>query len=231
MPLLCWVTVYTVVQYNRGDFMDVKPIVITHVWLQTTELKQAIVQWVQKHDILIQKLIEDLAEKMLASGDYTISVDKLHNNAGEDQKSRIITCGLDYELLERIDVAVKTSNPKEDSKFRSRFFNEAIRRYLEPQLIEYGFLKSTVFLSKKQAAKNLKAYRETLGLKPKEFMAKYFEPEGNPMISYPQYSAIERSGTGNVDKLIDRLSLVIGLDKMRFYEPTVEFLKYIEGKC
>ncbi len=210
--------------------MDVKPVVITHIYFQTAELKQAITLWVQKHNMLIQELIENLTEKILASGDYSISVDKIYDDAVKAPSLRMVTCGLDYELLQRIDIAVKTSNPKENTKFRSRFINEAVRRYLEPQLIESGFLETTVFLNREQAAKNLKAYRETLGLKPREFLQKYFEPEGIPIISYPQYSAIERSATGNVDRLIEHLSTVVGLDKARFYRPTVEFSKYIVGE-
>ncbi|OLN25789.1 hypothetical protein [Desulfosporosinus metallidurans] len=206
--------------------MNAKPVVITHIYFQTAELKQAVTLWVQEHNMLIQELIENLAEKILASNDYSISVDKVYDDTVKAPNLRMVTCGLDYELLERIDVAVKLSNPNEDAKFRSRFINEAIRRYLEPQLIESRFLETTVFLNREQAAKNLKAYRETLGLKPKEFLQKYFDT----MISYPQYSLIERSGTGNVDRLIEHLSTVVGLDKMRFYGTTVEFSKYLAEK-
>lgn len=206
--------------------MDAKPVVITHIYFQTAELKQAITLWVQENNMLIQELIENLAKKILASGDYSISVDKVYEDTVKAPNLRMVTCGLDYDLLERIDVSVKLSNPKEDAKFRSRFINEAIRRYLEPQLIESGLLKTTVFLNRKQAAKNLKVYREILGLKPKEFLQKYFDT----MISYPQYSLIERSASGNVDRLIDHLAKVDGLDKVKFYGGAVEFWEYAKRK-
>ena len=196
--------------------MNAKPVVITHIYFQTTELKQAIMLWLPEHYKSIQDLVENLAEAILSSGDYSISVDKVYDDPVKARNLRMVTCGLDYDLLERIDVI---------TKFRSQFINEAIRRYLEPQLIEAGLLKTTVFLNRKQAAKNLKAYRRMIGLKPKEFLQKYFDT----MISYPQYSLIERSGSGNVDRLIDHLAAVEGLDKVKFYGGTVEFGKYMRG--
>ena len=213
--------------------MTASPIVVTHVYLQTIELKQAIVLWAKEHNMTVQDTIQSLIEKMLDSKDYSSNIEKFHKEATGElsaiQKNnmRRVTCGFDPKLMERMDAAIRTLGHGEKAKLRGVFINEAIRRYLEPELIEFGFLKETAFLDNKQAAMNLKALRKKLGLTQQKFAQKYFAPEGISMISFPQYAMIERTGKGSLDRLIEFISITLHLDKARFYDSTLEFAEYI----
>ncbi|HBP63537.1 MAG TPA: hypothetical protein DD730_04545 [Desulfosporosinus sp.] len=214
--------------------MTASPIVLTHVYLQTSELKQAIVLWAKEHNMTVQDTIKTLIEKMLDSKDYTSNIEKFHKEATGElsaiQKTnmRRVTCGFSPELMDRVDVAIRTLGQVEKAKLRGIFINEAIRRYLEPHLIEFGFLKGTAFLDKKQAAMNLKALRLKLRLTQQEFTQKFFAPEGVSLISFSQYAMIERTGKGSLDRLIEFISITLHLDKARFYDSTLEFAKYIK---
>lgn len=210
--------------------MTGSPIVLTHVYLQTIELKQAIVDRAKKNNTTVQESIQTVIEKMLASKDYSSKIEKFHKEATgeltavEKNNKRRVTCGFDPVLMRRVDKAISSLGKGEKAKLRGIFINEAIRRYLEPDLIELGLLKETVFLDKKQAAKNLKGLRLKLELTQKDFKQRFFETE----ISLPQYAAIERTGKGSLDRLIESISKALHLDEARFYDSSLEFAEYIK---
>jgi len=214
--------------------MTGSPIIMTHVYLQTIELKQAIVNWAENQNTTVQDIIQSLVVKMLSSKDYSSNIERFHKEATgklsaiEKNNMRKVTCGFDPKLMERMDSAIRTLGREEKAKLRGIFINEAIRRYLEPELIKLGFLKETSFLNIKQAAKNLKALRMKLKLTQPELIQKYFTPEGISMISTPQYSLIERTGKGSLDRLIEFISITLKLDKAIFYDSTLEFAEYIK---
>lgn len=214
--------------------MASRSISMTHVFFQTSELKDAVVLWAEKHNTSVQKTLQTVIEKMLDSNDYSSDIEKPHKFASEElsavehNNKRRVTCGFDANLRDRMDEAIKTLGKGEKAKLRGIFINEAIRRYLEPQLIENGFLRGTVFLDQKQAAKNLKELRLKLGLTQREFKQKFFENDGISVISLPQYAAIERTGKGSIERLIELVSIVLNLDKEKFYDSTLEFAEYIK---
>jgi len=215
--------------------MTASPIVLTHVYLQTSELKQAIVLWAKEHNMTVQDTIKTLIEKMLDSKDHSSNIERFHKEATGElsaiQKTnmRRVTCGFSPELINRMDAAIRTLGHVEKAKLRGIFINEAIRRYLEPDLIKFSFLKESAFSDKKQAAMNLKALRLKLKLTQQEFTQIYFAPEGNNLISFSQYAMIERTGKGSLDRLIEFISITLHIDKARFYDSTLEFSEYIKA--
>ena len=214
--------------------MTASPIVLTHVYLQTSELKQAIVCWAKEQNMTVQDTIVALIEKMLDSKDYSSNIEKFHKQATGElsaiQKTnmRRVTCGFSPELMNRMDAAIRTLGHLEKAKLRGIFINEAIRRYLEPHLIKSGFLEETAFLDKKQAAMNLKALRVKLRLTQQEFTQTYYTSEGISLISFSQYAMIERTGKGSLDRLIEIITITLLLDKARFYDSTLVFAEYIK---
>lgn len=202
------------------------------------ELKSAILKYSESENKPVNVIIAEALEKMINSKDYKISILRGYDesvDSGINTRENIVSrqFSLDFApgIINQVDKTIdhiKDAKPK-NKITRSLFTQEAIKRYLEPELIRLNYLPASVFKDKIVAANNLKALREKLGLKPQEFLLKYFTPDGVAIISYPQYLVIERTGAGNVDRLIDFLSNALHLEKERFYNSPLEFSEHIKN--
>ena len=207
------------------------------VYIGTKELKEAIERYAVDVKKPVWEIIGDTWTKMLAEGDYAISVFRLYEesvetgmNRRENQAQRRFKLTMPPDLVTKVDELIMKLKQSSNQRGinRSAFSQEAIRRYLEPQLIARGYLTGSQFKDKRQAAKNLAAFRESLGLTRPEFLDKYLTKGGRQVISYPQYAAIERSGKGNIDRLLDTLAEVLHINKETFYWSTDNFLLYLK---
>lgn len=214
------------------------PVIKVQLYVGTKELKEAIKNYASAIGKKIQDIIIETWWDMLSSGDYEISVDTLYEETldtgkdrRENQAQRCFKLSLPPELVEKVDNVV--DELKKGSKLRginrSSFTQEAIHRYLEPELIQKGYLTISQFKNKRQAAKNLLHYRESLSLSRLEFYKKYLTVDDQPLISYPQYTAIERNGKGNIDRLLDILSDITNVDKEDFYLTTTDFIDNLKS--
>lgn len=209
------------------------------VYIGTKELKTAIENYAKDIDKPVWEIIAETWTKMLASGDFNISVYTRYEESSEtgidtlkNQGHRRFFLMMPPELVEKVDQVIsdlKVKSQKRGIK-RSSWTQEAIRRYLEPELIDKGYLDNTQFKDKHQAAKNLITLREHLKLKRSEFVNKYLLIDGELILSYPQYSAIERNGKGNIDRILDRICQIFKIDKDIFYDPTTDFIRYLNQK-
>lgn len=213
------------------------PVVQIQTYVGTKELKEAIEHYATDKGKPVWEIIADTWKSMLASGDFTISVDTLYEESvdtgidrKENQAQRRFKLTMPPDLVEEIDQVITDLKRESHRRWinRSSFTQEAIRRYLEPELITKGYLATSQFKNKRRAAQNLVLYRESLGLTRPEFLAKYYTVEGQLLISYPQYATIERNGKGNVDRLLDIVAESSHIMKEAFYWPTEDFLAYLK---
>lgn len=209
------------------------------VYIGTKELKTAIESYAAAIDKPIWEIIAETWTKMLASGDLNISVNTRYEESSEtgidtpkNQANRRFMLMMPPELVDKVDQVISDLKIKSQRRGinRSSWTQEAIRRYLESELIDKGYLDNTQFKDKSQAAKNLITLREHLKLKRSEFVNKYLLVDGELILSYPQYSAIERSGKGNIDRILDRICETFKINKDIFYDPTTDFIKYLNQK-
>lgn len=213
------------------------PVIKIQSYVGTKELKEAIKSYANAIGKPIQEIIADTWWSMLSSGDFEI--DTLYEasidtglDRRENQAKRCFKLSMPPDLVERVDNVIADLKNRNNLPGinRSSFTQEAIRRYLEPELIHKGYLTISQFKNKhqaannkRQAANNLVYFRESLGLTRLEFLAKYFTVKDKPLISYPQYTVIERSGKGNIDRLLKILSAILNIDKEVFYYSTEAF--------
>lgn len=208
--------------------------IVTYVG--TKNLKEAIDKYSKKTNRTVMEIIIDVWKQMLSSGDLSLAIKtryeetiEMKETAQENQVNRRFKFNMPPEIIIDVDNAIvdyKKDNVKVVMN-RSLFNQEAIRRYLEPKLITLGYLDSTQFKDKNQAVKNLVNFRSNLGLNKREFLMKYLTLNDNPILSYPQYASIERTGKGNVDRILKTLADTMEISEDAFYLSTEHFLNYL----
>lgn len=208
--------------------------IITYVG--TKKLKEAIDKYSKKTNQTVMEIIIEVWKQMLSSGDLSLAIKtryeetiEMEETAQENQANRRFKFNMPPEIIIDVDNAIENYK-KENVKVvmnRSLFNQEAIRRYLEPKLIELGCLDSTQFKDKKQAVRNLVNLRSSLGLNKREFLMTYLKLNGILILSYPQYANIERTGEGNVDRILKTLVDTMGISVDTFYLSTEHFLDYL----
>lgn len=196
---------------------------------KSKELKNAILRYSDESlDKPVNVVIGEVIQKMVDSKDYTVSVFRGYDesavsgiNTRENIVSRQISLDFEPGIIHKVDKIIKhIKDEKPKSKItRLLFIQEAIKRYLEPELIRLNYLPASVFKDKLVAAKNLTAYRKSLEMSRTKFIETYLSIEGEPQISYPQYTVIENSGKGNIDRILDLLAERLNLEKDIFYDP------------
>lgn len=212
-------------------------IVQFQTYVGTKELKIAIEKYAESLGKPVWEVIAETWTMMLASGDFNISVNTLYEESSEtgvdrmkNQAQRRFKLTMPPDLTKSVDEILIKLKQKSNKRGinRSSWTQEAIRRYLEPELITQGYLENSQFKDKHQATKNLIFFRESLKLKRLEFLDKYLTVNGQLLVSYPQYCAIERNGKGNIDRILDRIAELTQIDKDAFYETTPVFIEYLK---
>lgn len=204
--------------------------------LHSKELKDAITQYAAANGKDVYRVIEETWKAMLSSTDYTIRVNTVYDKsietglaATENQKQRRFDLNMNPDLTTQVDDAIEDEKRKGVKKInRSIFTQEAIRRYIEPALIQSGYLKESVFKDYKKAAKNLRALRDMLGTQ-QDFYKKFFIINGVNLISYSQYAFIERGAGGNIEKVIELVSDALNISKEAFFMEPLEFQDYLKS--
>ena len=209
------------------------------VFVGAPDLKKALEEYASDKNTSVSALIADAWEKMILSHNFTLMVKTLYHESSEkgisvkeNQAATRINISIGLGLLDRVDKIVK--NQKELNRgtvFNRNLFNlEALRRYVEPELIEHGYLSKSIFKEEELAVKNLIALREKLQLTKKDFHRQFFceANESRPFISFPQYALIERTSRGNILRLVNHISKKLNLDSEIFYLPTDEFLNRLK---
>ncbi|AFM43603.1 hypothetical protein Desaci_4778 (plasmid) [Desulfosporosinus acidiphilus SJ4] len=204
--------------------------------LHSKQLKDAIVQYAAANDKDVYKIIEDIWGSMLSSGDFSISVNPVYDKesetglvATENQKQRRFELNMNPDLTNQVDEVISNEKRKGIKKInRSIFTQEAIRRYVEPALIEGGYLKESVFKDYKRAAKNLRTLRNLIGSQ-QDFYNKYIVIDERPLVSYSQYAFIERGAGGNIEKVLELVSDALNMSKDVFFEQPQEFQDYLNS--
>ncbi|HVJ48889.1 hypothetical protein [Desulfitobacterium sp.] len=207
-------------------------------YVGTKELKIAIEKYAEALEKPVWEVIAETWTKMLASGNFNISVNTLYEESSEtgiarrkNQAHRCFSLTMPPDLISSVDDILLNLKKKSNKRGinRSSWTQEAIRRYLEPELIVQGYLDISQFKDKRQAAINLVTFRESLKLSRSEFLDKYLTVNGQLLLSYPQYSVIERIGKGNIDRILDRISVVTenNINKDAFYQAPPDFNKYL----
>lgn len=200
------------------------------VYLAYSELKDALVKYCSKHGYSQGECITWVWNKMLKSNNYSLSVSLMHDDSQGGRKKQLekmLNISLPFELIKRVDDLIQQLKDSGSSINRSLFTQEGIRRYLEQKLIMEGFLHNTVFKDRSVAASNLKIFRSLLKLTQKEFFDRYLIIGGEKQISYSQYSLLERTGKGNIERLLEIISDRFGIDKNSFFDEQPVFLEYI----
>ncbi|XWX62732.1 hypothetical protein AusDCA_2843 [Desulfitobacterium sp. AusDCA] len=205
--------------------------------VRSVKLKKALHNYADHHKTTITHLIEDAWSKLLAEDDPNITVKRDYTDSfrsKDDEESggdnRRLSITVNPLLLN--DVDAKIDSLKLDERYealdRTTFTQEAIKRFIEPLLIDEGYLTQTVFKDKINAVKNLEIYRNSMGLNKQEFFNHYISFENKPIISYPQYALIIRSCAGNVDKIIRAVSSNTNIPEDIFYAPIDAFSQYYQ---
>jgi len=224
---------YRVVTFSQyKDDKKNKEYVKVIINARTKELKQAIVKYSESINTSVSVVIGEALQKMVDSKDYSISVFRVYDESSvsgidtrENMISRQISLDFDPGIINSVDKTIKRIKdelPK--SKItRLLFIQEAIKRYLEPELIRLNLLEASVFKDKLLAAKNLTTFRKSMEMSRNKFIDTYLTIEGKSQISYPQYTVIENSGKGNIDRILDLLTEKLNLEKDVFYESELSF--------
>ncbi|MGE4282309.1 MAG: helix-turn-helix domain-containing protein [Clostridia bacterium] len=201
--------------------MVVKPVAQIYVYIHSNELKDAIFAYAEATNQNVYDVIADVWRKMLDSKDYSIK-STIGSSQGENPR---ISLTMDIHIAneaQKIFDHLAAEGVKGVSW--TSWTQEGIWRYLEPVLLKEGYLKDKVFRDKAQAARNIKYLRSAKGLSQNEFIDIYLTVEDEKLISLPQYSLIERSGKGNVERLVSQLAEVLKIDEEILYSPSTEFL-------
>lgn len=220
---------YRVITFSQyRDEKENKGYVKILVNAKSKELKTAILEYCKSINKKVNVVIAEALQKMIDSKDYSVSVFRGYDEAaaaGIDPRENIVSrqFSLDFSpgIINQVDKVIKQlkdENPK-SKVTRLQFIQEAIKRYLEPELIRLGFINASVFKDKLVAAKNLTAFRQSLNLTRVEFIENHLTINGKPQISYPQYTAIENYGKGNIDRLLDIVAEKFKMEKDNFYKP------------
>lgn len=199
------------------------------------ELKSAILMYSESVNKPVNVMISEAMHKMVDSKDYTISVFKSYDesavsgiNTRKNIVSRQFSLDFDPGIINKVDKIIKqikAESPK-NKITRLLFIQEAIKRYLEPELISLNYLPASVFKDKIIAGKNLTAFRKSKGMSRTKFIETYLSENYKPLISLPQYTVIENSGKGNIDRILDLLAKKFDLEKDSFYESELLLREY-----
>ena len=227
-----------------GQFQNVKRnkgFIKVIINAKNKELKNAILMYSESSAKAVTIVIGEAIQKMVDSKDYTISIFQGHDESavsGIDTRENILSrqISLDFDpgiinSVDKIIMRLNTENPK-NKITRRLFVQEAIKRYLEPELIRLNYLPASVFKDKLVAAKNLRTFRKSLkNISRAKFIENFLSRDGKPQISFPQYTVIETTGKGNIDRILDLVveSFDFALEKDVFYEPEVIFKSRLEN--
>lgn len=206
------------------------------VFVADPNLKITLEKYAENQNTSVSALISQSWEKLLSSRNLSLKVKTFRHDsadkgisAKEHQVATRINISVPINLVNKVDKAIEIQKEKaKDIVINRNLFNlEAIRRYIEPDLIENGYLNETIFKDDTLAVKNIIAIREKLGLNQKEFYQMYFVQANGlkPVISYPQYALIERTGRGNVTRILSYLSEKFRVDHDSFYLPMNDFIR------
>ena len=221
----------------KGSYvMGIKISAQISISVRSSEMKNALHEYASHKKTTVGHLIEDAWSDLLAvdephikvKRDYTEQVQS-GNEIEIDGNNRRLSITVDPKLLEIVDqrITILKLNKQYTTLDRTTFTQEAIRRFIEPLLIDEGYLKQTVFRDKITAIKNLETLRTYKGLNKLDFYNQFLRLDNKSVISYSQYSLVIRSGSGNIHKIIQAVSFNTNIPENIFYIISDEFSQYL----
>jgi len=199
--------------------------------VRSARMKRALHDYAELNSTSVSNLIMDSWTKLLNDANQTIYVKRDYSNldtASHGQQRRL-SLTVSPDLLETVDKRIEDLKKDFKTLDRTTFSQEAIRRFIEPLLIEKGILDKSVFKDRATAVKNIEALRAAAGLKKREFYDRYVINEhlGSESLSYSQYAFIVRTSNGNVSKLVHSISKQIGIQEDIFWHSEL-FKEYLD---
>lgn len=215
--------------------MALKSMVSVYIYFYNVELKDAISRYAEAERKSVTAVVFDLWRQMLDSGNFEIM--RIEGPGFVKRKSPKFLLKVEVDLYEEVQhVLDSLSAGGLKGIGLTQWTQEAIRRYLEPVLLQEGWLEEKILrvksLDKSQAAENIKELRRLKGMTLQEFFDNYLIVDyikGKGVVSLSQFAFIERTGKGNVDKIVDHLSAALGIDKDVFSFSSTEFKNFMKA--
>lgn len=222
------------VSEGRGVIMALKSMVSVYIYFYNVELKDAISRYAEAESKSVTAVVFDIWRQMLDSGNFEIK--RIEGPGFVKRKSPKFLLNVEEDLYDEVQhVLDSLSAGGLKGIGLTLWTQEGIRRYLEPVLLQEGWLKEKVLrvknLNKCQAAENIKELRRLRGMTLQEFFDNYLivdHIKGQGVVSFSQFAFIERTGKGNVDKIVDHLSAVLGINKDVFSFSSVDFKSFMK---